>query len=81
MRTLIRTLTITLAWVVPALGATSSEAEGSGLLLILFLGFGALIVVFQFVPGLVLFATMVKELFTPAPKKAAAVIADKSEEV
>ncbi len=74
MRTLIRTLTITLGWVVPALAATSGETEGSGLLLILFLGFGALIIVFQFVPGLVLFATMVKELFTPATRKTAAVL-------
>lgn len=79
MRTLIRTLTITLAWVVPALAATGGEAEGSGLLLILFLGFGALIIVFQFVPGLVLFGTMVKELFTPATKKAAAVAEEPKE--
>jgi hypothetical protein len=70
MGTLIRTLIAILAWVVPALAASSNEAEGSGLLLILFLGFGALIIVFQFVPGLVLFVTMVKELFTPAEKKA-----------
>jgi len=79
MKTLLRTLTATLAWVVPALAANGSEAEGSGLLIILFLGFGALIVVFQLVPGLVLFVTMVKELFTPAPKKAAATAAKNSE--
>ncbi len=80
MRTLIRTLIITLAWVVPALAATSTEPEGNGLLLILFIGFGALIIVFQCVPGLVLFATMVKELFTPAPKKAVAAVTEKSDE-
>jgi len=79
MKTLLRTLTATLAWVVPALAANGSETEGSGLLIILFLGFGALIVVFQLVPGLVLFATMVKELFTPAPKKAAATASKDSE--
>jgi len=79
MKTLLRTLTATLAWVVPALAANGSETEGSGLLIILFLGFGALIVVFQLVPGLVLFVTMVKELFTPATKKAAATVAKNSE--
>jgi hypothetical protein len=81
MKTLLRALTatLTLAWVVPALAANGSESEGSGLLIILFLGFGALIVVFQLVPGLVLFVTMVKELFTPAPKKVAATASKNSE--
>jgi hypothetical protein len=79
MKTLLRTLTATLALVVPAFAANGSEPEGSGLLIILFLGFGALIVVFQLVPGLVLFVTMVKELFTPAPKKAAATASKNSE--
>jgi hypothetical protein len=79
MKTLLRTLTATLALVVPALAANGSEPEGSGLLIILFFGFGALIVVFQLVPGLVLFVTMVKELFTPAPKKATATASKNSE--
>ena len=81
MKTLLRTLTATLAWVVPALAANGSEPQGNGLLIVLFLGFGALIVVFQLVPGLVLFVTMVKELFTPAPKKAAATASKNSEGV
>ena len=69
MKTIIRTSALLLAWVLPAVAAGGSDAEGSGLLLYLFLGFVALIVVFQFTPGLVLFATMVKELFSRAPKK------------
>ena len=69
MRTLTNTVIITLASVAPALAANSSEVKGNSFLLILFLGFAALIVVFQFVPGLVLFATMLKGLFTRAPKK------------
>ena len=72
MKALLTTLAITLASVTPALAANANAAKGNSLLLILFLGFGALIVVFQFVPGLVLFATMIKGLFTAAPKKAAA---------
>jgi hypothetical protein len=72
MKALLTTLAVTLACVTPALAANGNTAKGSSILLILFLGFGALIVVFQFVPGLVLFATMLKGLFTAAPKKAAA---------
>jgi hypothetical protein len=37
-------------------------------LLILFLGFAALIVVFQFIPGLVLLLSMLKGIFTAAPR-------------
>jgi hypothetical protein len=71
MRTLIKSILVTLAWVVPALAAEGGAAKGSSLLLILFLGFAALIVVFQFIPGLVLFFSMLKGIFTAAPKKAA----------
>lgn len=69
MRTLIRILTIMMVSVAPAFAAGGNEAKGSTLLLTLFLGFAALIVVFQFIPGLVLFFTMLKGIFTPAPKK------------
>jgi hypothetical protein len=71
MRTLIRTILVTLAWVAPALATDGSVAKGSSILLILFLGFAALIIVFQFIPGLVLFFSMLKGLFTAAPKKTA----------
>jgi hypothetical protein len=77
MRTLLRALIVTLASVAPALAANSNEAKGSSLLLILFLGFFALIIVFQFIPGMVLFATMLKGLFTRAPKKAAETLSEK----
>ena len=68
MRTFINALTVMLASVVPAL-AGGSESEAGGFLIYLFLGFGALIIVFQFTPGLVLFLTIVRELFTRAPRK------------
>lgn len=72
MKAILTTLAVTLASVTPALAANVNEAKGSSILLMLFLGFGALIVVFQFVPGLVLFAAMLKGLFTASPKKASA---------
>jgi hypothetical protein len=72
MGTLIKTLIVTLAWVTPALASGGNEGRGSSFLLVLFLGFAALIIVFQFIPGLVLFFTMLKGLFTAAPKKASA---------
>jgi hypothetical protein len=72
MKAILTTLAVTLTCITPALAANANDAKGSSILLFLFLGFGALIVVFQFVPGLVLFATMLKGLFTAAPKKAVA---------
>lgn len=54
-----------------------AEGEGSSLLLALFLGFGALIIVFQFCPGGSLFCSMIKGLFTSASKENAAPAADK----
>lgn len=72
MKTLLTTLAVTLACVTPAIAANANAAKGSSILLFLFLGFGALIIVFQFVPGMVLFVTMIKGLFTPAPRKVSA---------
>jgi len=69
MRTLMRTVIVTLASVAPALAANGSEVKGISILLILFLGFAALIIVFQFIPGLVLFVSMLKGLFTQSQKK------------
>lgn len=80
MKTLLRTVTVMLAWVAPALAAAGGETEGNGFLLYLFLGFGALIIVFQFTPGLLLFVTIVKELFARAPKKAVATGTDEPKE-
>jgi hypothetical protein len=70
MRTLVRALILTLTSVAPAFAADGSVVKGSTFLLILFLGFAALIIVFQFIPGLVLFTTLLKSLFTRVPKKA-----------
>ena len=61
-----------------AYAASSAEGEGSSFLLALFLGFGALIIVFQLFPGGMLFFSMVKGLFSSAPKDAAADKADRA---
>jgi hypothetical protein len=77
MRTLMKTIIVTLATVTPALAASGSEVNGTSILLILFLGFAALIIVFQFIPGLVLFVSMLKGLFTQSQKKAAVTVSRK----
>ena len=69
MRSLIMAISVTLGWIAPALAVESRVAKGSSFLLILFLGFFALIVVFQFIPGLVLLFSMLKGLFSQALKK------------
>jgi len=80
MRTLMGTLIVILASVAPALAAVDSVVKGSSILIILFLGFAALIIVFQFIPGLALFVSMLKGLFTRSPKKAAEAVSVKHEE-
>ncbi len=73
----------TLKMMVAGLLFNSSAAFASGggntqggLLVYLFLGFGALIVTFQLVPAVILFATMLKEFFSRPAKRAA--VADSS---
>jgi len=47
-----------------ALAAPAAEGQGGSLLLTLFIGFFALIVVFQLVPAVLLFVGIVKGLFS-----------------
>lgn len=77
MGTLVRTAIVILASVTKAFADNDSVVKGSTFLIILFLGFAALIIVFQFIPGLVLFATMLKSLFSRAPKKEAESLSEK----
>jgi hypothetical protein len=51
--------------------ASGGGSEGEGLILFatFFIAFGALIIMFQFVPGIILFFGMLKGLFSPADKK------------
>jgi hypothetical protein len=62
------TLTLVLTTSI-AFGASGGDTEGNGFLVWLFLGFGALIVVFQTVPGLLMLYAMVKGALLPAEKK------------
>jgi hypothetical protein len=78
MRTFIRTIIATLACAMPALAAGRVEEEGS-IMMVLFLGFGALIIVSQLFPGVMLFTVMFKEIFTGSRKKTAAAVTDKAE--
>ena len=49
--------------------------EGLGFMATLFIGFGVLIILFQTIPAVLLFAGMVKGLLSSADKKAAEAIA------
>ena len=54
-----------------AYAAIGAPSEGAGLLTYCFVGFFAMIVVFQLVPAMVLFAGMVKGLFSHPEKTSA----------
>lgn len=64
MKTALRTLIATLAATGTALAASGAESEGNGFLVTIFLAFGALVIVFQLIPGILLFGSMIKGLFT-----------------
>jgi hypothetical protein len=51
------------------MAAGGGSGEPVSILMILFLGFGALILVFQLFPAVVLFVGMLKGLMAPAVKK------------
>lgn len=70
MKTIIKNTVMMLSLSSPALAAGGTEAAGNGFLVILFLGFGALIIVFQLIPGLMLFGSMIKGLFCKPTKTA-----------
>ncbi len=52
-----------------AFADTGTGGEESGWLWMLFLGFGALIIVFQLVPSMILFGSMLKGLFSSTAKE------------
>jgi len=66
-------LTFVLSLLVTGTYALASEGtgiEGMGLVTTFFIAFGVLIVMFQFIPGLMLLGGMLKGIFSPADKKA-----------
>lgn len=64
---LLVSLIITASQALAAGGAP--ESEGLGLLAIFFIGFGVMIVLFQFIPGVMLMAGMLKGLFSLGRKE------------
>lgn len=52
-----------------ALATTGGGNVELSFMTVLFMGFGALIIVFQLIPGAILFTGMLKGLFSPADKK------------
>ena len=57
----------------PALAFGGPETTGTSLLVTIFLGFGALIIVCQLIPGLLLLCSMLKTIFGKTAKETAPV--------
>jgi len=72
MKTLTGTLTASIAWALPALASGRANDEGGSILIVLFFGFGALVLVTQLFPGVGLFAVILRELLTGARRKSSA---------
>jgi hypothetical protein len=68
MKIIMMLLTAVTVEATPAMASSDPETMGTSLLVLLFLGFGALIVVFQLIPSLLLFGSMLKGLFGGAGK-------------
>ncbi len=56
------------------------DASELSLLTMLFLGFGALIIVFQLVPAFILLGGMIRGLVSPAEKRTAEAVAENTDE-
>jgi len=71
-------MTILLGSFSSALAAPGGDSEGMGFLTILFIGFFALIVVLQLIPGLSLLFSMLSSLFSAEKKPAEEAVARNS---
>lgn len=70
MKRMITTLvTAMLLSAAPVLASGVEETMGTSILVFLFLGFGALIIVCQLIPSMLLFISMIKGLFESAVNK------------
>ena len=69
MKTLIKVVLALLVSVTYSLASEGSHIEGLGFMKTLFIAFGVLIIMFQFVPGLLLLGGMLKGIFSPTDKK------------
>ena len=66
MKLITAILTAILVNATSALASSGQETAGTSLFVLLFLGFGALIVACQLIPSIVLFCSMLKGLFESA---------------
>lgn len=71
MKTFIKLVAALLIATSYAHASSGASGDEGSFLVSLFLAFGAIIIVFQLIPGLVLFSSMIKAIFTPAAKKRA----------
>lgn len=70
MKNIIKKVLFALAvGVTSAYAANGSESEGMGLMTMLFLGFLAVIIVFQSIPAVLLFFSMLRGLFNLSSRK------------
>lgn len=70
MKSIITTAGMLLMITASAYADAGASADENGWLWILFLGFGALIIVFQLVPSMILFGSMLRGLFSTPAKEA-----------
>ena len=76
MRILISTIAALLVTGTQVLAAGGNDGEPLSIMMILFMGFGALILVFQLFPAVVLFIGMIKGLLAPSAAKNKATATD-----
>ena len=69
MKTLLKIVLSLLVTVSYSLASEGTQVEGLGFMATLFIAFGVLIIMFQFIPGLLLLGGMLKGIFSPADKK------------
>jgi hypothetical protein len=72
MKTALRTVVAIVGGTASAFASGSATPEDGGLLTTLFVGFGVCIFVFQLIPAAILFAAMIRGLFSASPEKATA---------
>ena len=69
MKRTLTTIGALMAWTTTAMAAGGMEAEGTSIITMLLLGFGALIVAAQLIPAVVILRGMVKGLLRKAEVK------------
>jgi hypothetical protein len=66
-----KTLALSLCSASSAFAASGAENDETGIFFWLFIGFAAMIIAFQFLPGIMMFFGMAKGLFTSGTKEPA----------